>query len=434
MSSIVSANNTTTTIAAAIRGGLKGQDTFTDVRENALAHFEKLGLPGNKSEEYKHTPLARLLEKNFDFSLQNPKPGNISPDTFTVPGIEGTVLVFVNGHFNIGLSQFGEIKGVTIKPLGEASSSVVSKQLGTIADATADPFVAWNTAAWTDGIYIHVEKNVQVEKPVFIYHLHDTREGQVVSAVRNFVVCEEGSELTVFEKLHTTGSNNGFSSVVSEGIVQANAGLAWYAIQNDSLGRFHFDHRQIVQARSSRVNTFTFTLEGKAVRNNLHLSIDGEGIDSHMYGLYLLGGDTLADNHTVVDHRQPNSLSNEMYKGVIDDRARGVFNGKIFVRPNAQKTNAFQSNRNILLSDQATVNTKPQLEIWADDVKCSHGCTSGQLDEEALFYLRTRGIHEHTARAMMLYAFAAELLEPMKHAGIRNYIDSLISERLHKDF
>jgi len=190
----------------------------------------------------------------------------------------------------------------------------------------------------------------------------------------------------------------------------------------------------IHQERSSRVNTYTFTLSGKLVRNNLQLSIDGEGIESHMFGLYLVTGDTLADNHTVVDHRKANSFSNELYKGIMDGNSRGVFNGKIYVRPQAQKTNAFQANRNILISDKATVNTKPQLEIWADDVKCSHGCTTGQLDEEALFYLQSRGIAKETARAMMLYAFAAEILENVKHAELKAYFDELVSERLHKNF
>jgi Fe-S cluster assembly protein SufD len=162
--------------------------------------------------------------------------------------------------------------------------------------------------------------------------------------------------------------------------------------------------------------------------------LDGEGIESHMYGLYLLGGNTLADNHTVADHKKPNSFSNELYKGIIDGTARGVFNGKIFVRPQAQKTNAFQANRNILLNDKATVNTKPQLEIWADDVKCSHGCTSGQLDEEAVFYLRARGISKETAQAMMLYAFAGEVLDAVKHPLLKDYLDQVISERLHKNF
>jgi Fe-S cluster assembly protein SufD len=175
-------------------------------------------------------------------------------------------------------------------------------------------------------------------------------------------------------------------------------------------------------------------MDGKFIRNNLQVILDGEGCESHLLGLYLVQGDTLVDNHTVVDHKKANAFSNELYKGIVDDNARGVFNGKIFVRPNAQKTNAFQSNRNILLSDKATVNTKPQLEIWADDVKCSHGCTTGQLDEEALFYLRARGIGEDTARAMMLYAFAGEVIESLKSETIKSYIDSLISERLHKNF
>lgn len=153
-----------------------------------------------------------------------------------------------------------------------------------------------------------------------------------------------------------------------------------------------------------------------------------------MYGLYLLHGETIADNHTVVDHRKPNSFSNELYKGVLEGNAKGIFNGKIFVRPQAQKTNAFQSNRNILLSDKATINTKPQLEIWADDVKCSHGCTTGQLDEEALFYLRSRGIEKNTARAMMLYAFAAEVLENIPNEKLKSFIDAMIGERLHKNF
>ena len=170
------------------------------------------------------------------------------------------------------------------------------------------------------------------------------------------------------------------------------------------------------------------------IRNNLQLILDGEGIESHMDGLYILQGDTLADNHTVVDHRKPHANSNELYKGIMDDNAKGVFNGKIYVRPDAQKTNAFQSNRNILLSDKATVNTKPQLEIWADDVKCSHGCTTGQLDEEAMFYLQARGIDKVTARAMMLYAFAGEVLDKIDSEPLKNYFDALISERLHKNF
>jgi Fe-S cluster assembly protein SufD len=255
----------------------------------------------------------------------------------------------------------------------------------------------------------------------------------VISVNRNLIVVGKSSELTVLEKFDSTGSAN-FSNSVTEAVVAENAGFNLYSIQNDNGPRYQFGLTQIYQSNFSRVNTYTFTLSGKLVRNNLQFVLDGEGIESHMYGLYLLANDTLADNHTVVDHRKPNSFSNEMYKGVMDGSSKGVFNGKIYVRPNAQKTNAFQANRNILLTDKATVNTKPQLEIWADDVKCSHGCTTGQLDEEALFYLQARGVSKETAQAMMLYAFAGEVLDNVKHPVIKEYLDNVISERLHKNF
>jgi Fe-S cluster assembly protein SufD len=437
MGTLVKDNNITASVANAIRT-ISPEDPFAGLRAEALAHFEKLELPGKKAEEYKHTPLTLLLEKNFSFATANPPVTDINIAPFSLSGIEANALVFINGQFMPSLSRIiSASSGITILPLNEAiekDHNLVSSHLGQIADHTTDAYAALNTASWTNGVFIHVAAGRQVEHPIVIHHIHDVRAGQVISAVRNLVIVERNAEVTILEKFDSAGTMNGFSSVVSEALVGGNAGLTWYSIQNDAGNRYHFDHKQIRQEDSSRVNTFTFTLDGKIVRNNLHLALDGEGIDSHMYGLYLIGKDTIADNHTVADHRQPHSFSNELYKGIIEDSAKGVFNGKIYVRPNAQKTNAFQANRNILLTDKASVNTKPQLEIWADDVKCSHGCTSGQLDEEALFYLRTRGINKDTARAMMLYAFAAELLENMKHKGIRQYIDSLISERLHKNF
>ncbi|HLZ16294.1 MAG TPA: Fe-S cluster assembly protein SufD, partial [Cyclobacteriaceae bacterium] len=215
-------------------------------------------------------------------------------------------------------------------------------------------------------------------------------------------------------------------------VVGENASLDYVKIQNDEGNLHQVANSLIHQSGGSKLNTFTLTLSGTLIRNNFNIAIDGENCESHFYGLYLLNGGTLADNHTVVDHMKPNSYSNEMYKGVMDGNSKGVFNGKIFVRPHAQKTNAFQSNRNILLTDTATINTKPQLEIWADDVKCSHGCTAGQLDEEALFYLRSRGISLQEAKAMLLYAFAAETLEPIKNNALKTYLNSLISKRLNK--
>ncbi|HEY3404610.1 MAG TPA: Fe-S cluster assembly protein SufD [Ohtaekwangia sp.] len=435
MSAVATEKNITADVAAVIEKSITTLPSQMQQRKEALNAFKKQGLPLPKSEEYKFTPVTRFLEKNFDLNAKNPE-SKINASPFIIAGLDAHVLVFVNGIYSAEQSSINA-SGVTVSTLKDAvqnNQAASLKYLGTIADVNADAFAAWNTATWNDGVFIHVPKNVIVDKPVVLYHIHDAQNGQVISHSRNLIVVERSAEVTVVEKFDSAGSAAHFSTTVTEAIVEENAGLNFYSIQNDSGARHQVGSTQIQQANHSRVNTFTFSLDGKLIRNNLHMVLDGEGIESHMYGLYLLGKDTLADNHTVADHRKPNSFSNELYKGVMDGNSRGVFNGKIYVRPDAQKTNAFQANRNILLTDKATVNTKPQLEIWADDVKCSHGCTSGQLDEEALFYLQTRGINKETAQAMMLYAFAGEVLDAVKDPVIKTYIDQVISERLHKNF
>lgn len=401
----------------------------TPVRESAKITFQQLGLPQVKTEEYRHTPISRVLEKNFNFtSTQNPKASVHGIQGFEIPNLDAYVVVMLNGEFSESLSRISESE-ITIEKLSETQEKVAK-----YADFKTDALVAWNTAAWQGGVCILVGENKVINKPVVIYNIQDASAGEVKTITRNLIIVGKNSEVTVVEKFDSIGSNPSFSNIVTEVVVSENAGLNFYSIQADHGNRYQFGQTTIWQANHSRVNTYTFTLDGKFVRNNLQLLLDGEGCESHMYGLYLLQGDTLADNHTVVDHRKPNSFSNELYKGVLEGNAKGIFNGKIFVRPQAQKTNAFQTNRNILLSDKATINTKPQLEIWADDVKCSHGCTTGQLDEEALFYLRSRGIEKNTARAMMLYAFAAEVLENIPNEKLKTFIDALISERLNKNF
>jgi Fe-S cluster assembly protein SufD len=395
-------------------------------------------LPANKHEEFKYTPITRELEKNFVFADTPSATVKTDINSFLIPDIDANVLVFINGVYSPEYSSvISPASELTIQKLDETiktNNPLISQHLGKHAEFKNDAFAAWNTAEWKSGVFIHVPKNTVVEKPVIIYHINDATSSEVTLSQRNLIVVEKSSEVTVVEKFDSIGSSSHFLNLVTEAFVDENAGLNLYSIQNDSGKRYQYGLTAIYQKNSSRVNTYTFTLNGKLVRNNLHLALDGEGVESHMYGLYLLSGDTLADNHTVADHKKPNSFSNEMYKGIMDGSSRGVFNGKIFVRPQAQKTNAFQANRNILIGDKSTVNTKPQLEIWADDVKCSHGCTSGQLDEEALFYLRSRGINKDTAQAMMLYAFAGEVLENVKHPGLKKYLDHVISERLHKNF
>jgi Fe-S cluster assembly protein SufD len=406
--------------------------------KEALETFRTLGLPAQKHEEYKYTPITRILEKNFTFS-PSPAAGALSEvKPFFIPGLEANVIVFIDGVFSKGHSSVISPKSeITIQPLNEAllaKNEVALQHFAKYAAYATDSLAAWNRAAWKQGLFIHVPDKAVVEKPVVIYNISNATGGEIITINRNLFVIGKNAQATVIEKFDSTGQANHFTNLVTEIAVAENAGLDLYSIQHDLNNRYQHSITEIHQKNSSRVNTFTFTLHGKLFRNNLHLQIDGEGIESHMYGLYLLNGDTLADNHTVVDHKKANSFSNELYKGIMDDNSRGVFNGKIFVRPNAQKTNAFQANRNILLSDKAIVNTKPQLEIWADDVKCSHGCTTGQLDEEALFYLRSRGLHPDTARAMMLYAFAGEVLNYVKHPVLKEYLDALISDRLHKNF
>jgi Fe-S cluster assembly protein SufD len=438
MSTTVTDKSITTDITLRAANELPHLPHAAAIRKDALETLRALGLPASKNEEYKYTPITRVLERNFNFTTPN-TPGAANAAAFAIPGLgDANVLVFVNGAYDAAQSRIvSPASELTVLPLAEAfthKSAIVAEHFAKHADHNADAFAAWNTATWQQGVFIEVPANQTIEKPVVIYHIHDTQNGQVVSMHRNLFVVGRSAAVTIVEKLDTTGAGNGFSNHVTEAVVSENAGLDLYLIQDDHGNRYHAGHTHVYQGNSSRVNTYTYTLDGKFVRNNLRLSLDGEGIESHMYGLYLLQGETLADNHTVADHKKPNSFSNEIYKGVLDGKAKGVFNGKIYVRPQAQKTNAFQANRNILLTDSATINTKPQLEIWADDVKCSHGCTTGQLDEEALFYLRARGIPKDTARAMMLYAFAGELLDAVKNPVIREFLDGRVSDRLHKNF
>lgn len=409
--------------------------TIAALREMGREAFLKNGLPENKAEEFKHTPITRLLQKNL--TLQ-PKENTLSPiatDAVKVEGLDAYQVVFVNGIYAPALSTLPASSDIVVKPLAEAVEAgdpLVIEHLGKYADPNTDGFVAWNTAAWSNGIFIHAKRNAIADKPVYIVYWHHADNEEVISQVRNLIVVDTNAQLEVFERYASSGNAVHFSNHVTEAFVQANGGLDLYTLQNDKGKRYQYAFTRIHQEPTSRVNTYAFTFDGKLVRNTLQLVLDGQGIESHMFGLYLVSGDTIADNHTVVDHRQPNSFSNEIYKGILDGNSKGVFNGKIYVRPQAQKTNAFQANRNILMSDSATVNTKPQLEIWADDVKCSHGCTTGQLDEEAIFYLQARGIDKETARAMMLFAFALEVLDNIKHDGLRHYIEAIIREKLHQ--
>lgn len=407
-------------------------------RKKAIEILERKGLPGTKHEEYRFTPLTRAIDNIFTWKNENTSFQLNSINQFLIPGLDANILVFINGQYSQAFSTIiSTANEVTILPLYEAFQSkkeLIAEYFDKLVSTETDSFAAMNSSFWKEGLFVHVPSNTTVSTPLFILHINDTNQEQVIAHTRLLTIVESGSKLSIIEKFNTIGEHAALHTFSEEIIVKENAGLEYCKIQNDTGKSYQVANTNIQQADSSRVDTFTLILSGQIIRNNFTITIAGENCESHFNGLYMVNGNTLADNHTVVDHQKPNSFSNEMYKGVLDGNSKAVFNGKIFVRPQAQKTNAFQSNRNISLSTSAAINTKPQLEIWADDVKCSHGCTIGQLDEEAVFYLQSRGIDKATAQGMMLYAFTAETLKTISNDTLKAYVDSLISERLHKNF
>ena len=308
--------------------------------------------------------------------------------------------------------------------------NVVNEHLGKSSLFIKDGIHALNTSFIYGGVFIHVNKNQVLEHPVYLYHFSDTRNSHTLAQPRSLVYVDQSAKLQLIESFATIGSMDSFTNGVMEIVVNTNAIVEYYKIQNDVVNASQVTTTHVRQIGKSYAHAVTISLNGGLIRNNMNIVMEAEGNEAHLYGLYLLKGNTHVDNHTLVDNTKPNCFSNEFYKGILDDSSSGVFSGKIFVRPDAQKTNAYQSNKNILLSDNATINTKPQLEIFADDVKCSHGCTVGQLDEEALFYLRTRGISKEHAQSMLLSAFAEDVVMQIKLEPLRNYVDKLIIDRL----
>lgn len=380
-------------------------ETFqgSQTQQDALKMLNEIGLPHKKSEAYKFTPITSLLEKNGSFQSQSESIF----DAHKLYKEEGSHLIFINGILS-------------------KEHSTISKDLdlkiGDVTEGKHDPFSLLNTAFAQEEITLESG----CEEPVFIYHFNSNG----ISNSRIKVHVKDGHTFRIIEKLITPEGTNTFTNSYIAFTVGKNAFGYHTKVQNYNADTYSHETVVASVSRDSHFYNNTFSFEGAMVRNNLTINLADENCEGHMYGLFLLDKKSHVDNNTSVDHLKPNSYSNELYKGILDEKSTGVFNGKIYVRQDAQKTNAFQSNNNILLSEDATLHTKPQLEIWADDVKCSHGCTSGQLDEDAIFYLRARGINEKSAKAMILNAFALETMEHVKIESVRNEIQSLIDKKL----
>lgn len=404
---------------------------FPELQNNAVQALQEYGIPTVKHEEWKYTRVGSVLNDNMQIQAET----SFSPAEFAhrLPGDAIEVFV-VNGKFHSASAS----DDVYIASLGEEAkgkyADLISKHLGHSAKYHPDGIHAMNTAFADHGLFIHVTKGKTVEKPIYIYYVNDNRAGAILSLPRTLVYVSAAAQVQITEQVVSLGTQDSLTNQITEVVAEQDAVVNYYKIQNEGAHASQVCTTQFTQIGKALTNATTISLSGNIVRNNLNMVMEAEYGESHMYGLYLLDGKTHVDNHTIVDNVMPNCFSNELYKGIMDGESTGVFNGKIFVRKDAQKTNAYQSNKNVLLTDTASANTKPQLEIFADDVKCSHGCTIGKLDEEALFYLRARGIGERNAKSLLLHAFAVDILENIKAEPLREYVDGLISERLDFNF
>jgi Fe-S cluster assembly protein SufD len=411
-------------------------NSLAAVRKDAFNSFSKMGIPTVKHEEWKYTRISSLFNREYQFPA-GPAATTFSDtdiDPFRLPGHEqANELVFINGFFSVSLSVIRS-EQLVVFPLEEAASNeykdIVAQNLDHSSQYLKDGINALNTAFVQGGVFVHVKKGQSAEHPVYIYNITDAGLANIFSQPRSLLHIAENAQVQLVETYATMGASESFTNQVMEVVMERDAMVEYYKIQNDANHASLVSTTHFRQTGKSYLHTVTISLNGGIVRNNLNIILEAEHCEAHAYGLYFQRGQTHVDNHTIVDNVKPHCFSNELYKGIMNDEATGVFNGKIFVRQDAQKTNAYQSNKNILLSDTATVNSKPQLEIFADDVKCSHGCTVGQLDEEALFYLQSRGINESTARSLLVHAFATDILDHIKPAAIRSYVEQMISKQL----
>ncbi|MBZ5603062.1 MAG: Fe-S cluster assembly protein SufD [Acidobacteriia bacterium] len=407
------------------------------IREHAFARFTTLGFPTARQEEWRFTNVSPIAERAFQVAVAGAgvRGGQVAP--FGLAAADAVEIVFVNGRFAPGLSTLQALPpGVSVRSLADvltADSERVAAHLARHAAFDNEPFAALNTAFASDGAVVEASPNAVVTRPIHI--LFVAASGGEVSYPRVLVRAGRNSQMQLVEshiapdgsptRLGHPGAPS-FTNAVSEIVLDDGAVVDYYRVQREATDSFHVSTTQVTLSHSSTFSSHTFSFGGAIVRNDINALLAGEGGDCTLNGLYLAGGTQLVDNHTVIDHAQPHCGSHEVYKGILGGRARAVFNGKILVRPDAQKTDAKQTNKNLVLSEDATINTKPQLEIFADDVKCTHGATVGQLDAESMFYLRSRGIDAGQARAMLIDAFAHEVIDGIKEQKFREYVGQLV--------
>jgi len=405
-----------------------------NVRVEAMKNFEMKGFPSKKEEAWKYTSLSALQKTDFSIFPKQVKTLEYKDvKDYFIHEIDTYKLVFIDGVYSSNLSETTH-DGVDICLMSSALNKPMYKQIIDVyfnkIASQDESLTTLNTAFCKEGAYIYIPRNKMPKKPIEILHFATGNEASIMLQPRNLVIVEENAEVQIMERHQSLTANEVLTNSVTEIFAAKNAIVDYYKIQNDAAEASLIDNTYINQKDKSVVNVHTFSFGGKLTRNNLNFYQNGEHIDSTMKGVTILGEKQHVDHHTLVHHIEPNCESHKDYKGIYDENSTGVFNGKIIVERLAQKTNAFQQNNNILISDKATINTKPQLEIFADDVKCSHGCTIGQLDEEALFYLQSRGIPKKEANALLMYAFANNVLASVRIPELKARINKLIAHKL----
>jgi Fe-S cluster assembly protein SufD len=404
-----------------------------DVRSEAIKIFEEKGFPSKKEENWKYTSLNKILKEDFSvFPRQENTIEYRDVKKYFIHDIDTYKVVFIDGKYSSHLSQTTH-DGIDICLMSAALSKpkyrlVIENYFNKAA--TKDSLCSLNTAFASEGAYIHIPKNKLVQKPIQILHFSTGNETATMLQPRNLIVVGENSHVQIIERHQSLTDNAVLTNSVTEVFASKRAIVDYYKIQNDNLNASLIDNTFIKQKQESIASVHTFSFGGKLTRNNLNFYQNGERIDSTLKGVTIIGEKQHVDHNTLVHHIEPNCESHQDYKGIYGENSTGVFNGKVVVEKEAQKTNAFQANNNILISDKATINTKPQLEIFADDVKCSHGCTIGQLDESALFYMQSRGIPKKEAKALLMYAFSNNVLNSVKIPEMKQRITKIIANKL----
>jgi len=409
------------------------------LRKAGLARFADEGWPTSQDEDWRFTNLAPLAAMPLRPALRA-EPGSVSRadlERRPLASLADHRLVFVDGHFAPGLSRLGALpQPVQVSSLDEAlraDPAWLEPHLGRPAGGQDRAFLALNDAFFTDGVVVRVPAGVTLAEPIHAIFVSTAAEPGGVTHPRNLVVAEANAQVTVLEHYLSLGEAPALTNTVTQLLAGEGAQVEHLRFQDQGQTAFHVGALRAIVGRSARVTAHSFALGSRLSRQNLQMILNGPGLEAVLNGLYVTTGSRLADHHMVVDHAQPHGASHEYFNGILSGQSRGVFHGRILVRPGAQKTDAKQTNKNLLLSDGATVNTKPQLEIYADDVKCTHGATIGQLHPESVFYLRARGLPLEIARRMLIHAFAGEIIDRVRCASIRQALDRLVWDRLERE-